>query len=84
MPLALHVFFYKQVSAPLSGSCMLKVSENPGSEYAYYMLKNWLFSYIVVDELKMSKSFNCLKVLRNHFLESKTVNTSLKHNMTVI
>ena len=63
----LHVFFYKQVSAPWSGSCMLKVSENPGSEYAYYMLKNWLFSYIVVDELRL------LKLLRNYFLECKTV-----------
>ena len=69
------------MSAPLSGSCMLKVSENPGSEYAYYMPKNWLFSYIVVDELRCLR---VLKVLRNHFLQSKTVNTSLKHNMTDI
>ena len=45
---------------------MLKVSENPGSEYAYYMLKSWLFSYIVVDELRL------LKVL-SYFLECKTV-----------
>ena len=31
-------FFYKQVSAPCSGSDMLKTSANLGSVYAYYML----------------------------------------------